>query len=134
MDKIQVASGSQELGNCRINNSEIRYNVLKREGSGDLGLQIPKFQAPLPIPEMNLEVGAKLTFAEKGPGHEIRAEVHLIGGTEFNADGNLLLEPQPSGLPARLTGTLSFKTPMKRGTLRVEGIWKKPQFVVVNNP
>lgn len=132
MDKIAMESGSQELGSIKVT-GDLNYNLLKKEGTGDLRMEIPKFQAPLPVPEMLMEAGAKLNYQEKVPkaGHEVRAEVHLLSGTEFSADGQISVDPQPGLLPGRLGGTLLFKTPLKRGTLRLEGTWKKPQFSIV---
>lgn len=131
MDKIKMESGSKELGQIRAT-GDLNYNIRKSEGNGDLRLEIPKFQAPLPLPELSIDAGSKLNYIEKAPGagHEVRAEVHLLSGTEFSADGNVEVLPQPAPLPGQLKGTLAFRTPFKRGTLRLEGTWKKPQFQV----
>ena len=134
MEKIQMESGSKELGTCKVT-GDLTYSLRRLEGTGDLRMEVAKFQAPLPIPEMGLEVGTKLKYTAKGTGHEIQAEVHMLGGTEFSADGNVMLDPQPGQAPSKLSGTLNFKTPlMKRvGTLRLEGTWKKPQWSVVTS-
>ena len=131
LDRIQVESGSQEFGSVRAT-GDLFYNVVRRDGGGDLRVEIPRFRASLPIPEMALDIGTKLTVTYKGIGHEIRAEVHAVGGQEFAADGPVVIEPQPGALPPRLSGTLQFKAPgLPRGTIRLEGTWKKPQITNV---
>lgn len=136
MDNVDLETGSQEFGKVRVpKGSSITYNLKSRDGSGDIRLEVAKFQAPLPIPEMALEVGAHLQIANKATqtqqqGSEVRAEVRLLGGTEFSANGPILVDTQPGGAP-RLSGTLTFKTPLKSGTLRIEGNWPKPQWTIV---
>lgn len=135
MENIDVETGSQEFGRVRVpKGSTLTYNLKSRDGSGDIRLEVAKFQAPLPIPEMALEVGAHLQIAPKqstaGGGSELRADVRLLGGTEFSANGPILVDSPPGGAP-RLSGTLSFKTPLKSGTLRIEGNWPKPQWTIV---
>ena len=135
MDNVDMETGSQEFGKVRVpKGSSITYNLKSRDGSGDIRLEVAKFQAPLPIPEMALEVGAHLQISNKSTqtqqGSEIRADVRLLGGTEFSANGPILVDSQPGGAP-RLSGTLTFKTPLKSGTLRIEGNWPKPQWTIV---
>jgi hypothetical protein len=83
---------------------------------------------------MALEVGAHVQISPRqataGGGSEMRADVRLLGGTEFSANGPILVESFPGGAP-RLSGTLTFKTPLKSGTLRIEGNWPKPQWTIV---
>ena len=129
LDQVEFQSGTHELGKVRTTGN-LTYDLDRKDGGGDLRLEVPKFQGPLPIE--SLELGTNLNLVDHGQGMEVSAEVHSLGGQEFTGDGNIRVTPQ-AGQSGRLSGTLAIRTPsIKKGTLRIEGTWRKPTWSVVN--
>jgi hypothetical protein len=133
LDKLEFISGTSELGKVKATGN-LTYDSSKQAGHGELLLQCPKFQAPLPIPDLPLDLGTTLDYANKGHGMEITADVHTVSGSEFSADGPIRVTPQPGQPVSPLSGTLNFKTPKKRGIMRLGGTWRKPHWDIVFNP
>ncbi len=132
MDRLTVNSGSPEFGTL-LATGDLSHDLGRKLGEGNLRLELPEFKAPLPVADLQIEVGSKLFWQDKGQGYELRAEVNLVGGPQFHAEGVLGLTPQPNG-PHSLSGSLQFRTPLRRGSLRLFGTWKQPQWTVVPQP
>jgi hypothetical protein len=129
LDQVEFDSGTHELGKIRTTGN-LTYDTNRKDGGGDVRMVVPKFQGPLPID--SLELGTNLNLVDHGQGIEVSAEVHSLAGQEFTGDGNIRITPQP-GQPGRMSGTLAIRTPqIKKGTLRIEGTWRKPTWSVVN--
>ena len=132
LENVQLESGSKEMGLCKVTAERISYNLYQKRGKGDLSIVVPKFLGDIPLPpDTPLEIGNTLAFEDKGSGFEVRSEVRMTGGADYEAHGQVMIDPQ-GRRPGRLSGTLEFSAPRaKRGTLRLEGTWKKPKYVVV---
>lgn len=133
LDKVECQTGSSQLGLASFTGT-LHYNLEQHTGRGDLRMVVPKFQAPLPIPEAPLELGASFTIlnagTDKRPRSRIPADVHVVSQDQkFSGDGKVVIESRLAGQPT-LSGDLRFESPMDKGVLQVGGTWKNPIFRV----
>jgi hypothetical protein len=129
MDRLEVQTNSPKLGLVRAT-GDLSHDMRSRRGEGNLRLELPDFQAPLPVADLNIEIGSKVFWQDRGQGYELRCDLTMMSGDKFHAEGNLAVEPQP-GQMGRPSGNLRFRTPMARGKLLITGgTWKDPQWTL----
>lgn len=130
MDRLDVQTNSPQFGTVRAT-GDLTHDLRGRKGEGNLRLELPEFKSSLPIADLNIEIGSKVFWQDRGQGYELRCDLSMMSGDKFHAEGNLAVEPQPGQL-ARPSGNLRFRTPMRRGKLLINGgTWKDPQWTVV---
>lgn len=130
MDRLEVQTNSPQFGTVRAT-GDLTHDLRGRKGEGNLRLELPEFKSSLPIADLNIEIGSKVFWQDRGQGYELRCDLTMMSGDKFHAEGNLAVEPQPGQL-ARPSGNLRFRTPMRRGKLLINGgTWKDPQWSVV---
>lgn len=130
MDKLILDSGSPKFGVVKVT-GDMTHELAVGKGEANLRLELPNFQAPLPVEIKDLESGNRIFWQSSGSGTEVRAEVSLQSTAQnFNAAGNVRIDPVPGG-PARLNGSLPFQSPLGKGTFNLSGTWKNPEWQVV---
>lgn len=131
MDQLNIDSGSKVFGEMNVTGN-ITHSFTKRSGEGSLRLVLSRHQIPLPIEIETFESGNRLFWQDRGQGYELRIEIKVLGGAEFSADGNILLEPQ-AGLPHKLSGNLNIQTKLGKRRLMPTGTWKDPHWTMVSD-
>ena len=131
MDQLNIDSGSKTFGEMNVTGN-VTHSFQKRAGEGSLRLVLAHHQIPLPIEVETFESGNRLFWQDRGQGYELRIEVKVLGGTEFSADGDILLTPQP-GLPHSLSGKLNIQTKLGKRRLMLQGTWKDPHWTMVSD-
>lgn len=131
MDQLNIESGSKTFGEMNVTGN-VTHSFKDRRGEGNLRLVLAHHQIPLPIEVETFESGNRLFWQDRGQGYELRIEVKVLGGTDFSADGNILLEPQP-GLPHKLSGNLNIQTKLGKRRLMLQGTWKDPHWTMVSD-
>lgn len=131
MDRLRIETNTPEFGTVRAT-GDLSHELRNRKGEGNLRLELPEFKAPLPVADLEIELGSKLFWQDRGQGYELRCDLNMMSTDQkFHAEGNVAIEPQP-GQPGRISGNLRFRTPLRRGKLLITGgTWKDPVWTVV---
>lgn len=122
---ISVQTGSTMMGQARVTGN-LDFELGPQEGGGVLRLVVPDLWLPLPLPEQSLELGATYKVRGRTSAEQswsgVSAEIKMLG-TDFNGDGRVSLQPQPSGPPV-VSGSINFEAPPRgKGVLRLSGTW-----------
>lgn len=129
MDRLELETGVADYGRVVLT-GDLTHFLGRNKGEGALRVELPDYKLPLGVSDVVIEMGSKIFWQDRGHGYETRAEVTLVGGRDYHAEGNLAVDPQP-GAPGMLNGNLAFRTPLKEGRLRVYGPWNQPQWSVL---
>lgn len=129
LNDITVVTGNEMIGTARATGN-LTYQVVTREGKGDLRLVVPELGL-IPLPIGSVEMGSTFVIRNVGtpeaPRTGVSAELKLLSGDgSASANGTVSLEGQPPPGSPVLSGNLRFESPIKRGSITLSGTWDNP--------